>query len=74
MRFDRYTQKMQEAVHAAQDLASKAGHAEIDNEHFLLALLEQSEGLAGPLFDKLGVAPRGVADAVRAELARRDGV
>ena len=71
MRFDRFTQKMQEAVQAAQDLASKAGHSEIDNEHFLLALLEQSEGLAAPLFDKLGVAPRGIADAVRAELARR---
>ena len=71
MRIDRFTQKMQEAVQAAQDLASKAGHAEIDNEHFLLALLEQSEGLAGPLFDKLGVAPRGIGDAVRAELARR---
>ena len=71
MRIDRFTQKMQEAVQAAQDLASKAGHPEIDNEHFLLALLEQSEGLAGPLFDKLGVAPRGVEEAVRAELARR---
>ena len=71
MRFDRFTQKMQEAVQAAQDLASKAGHSEIDNEHFLLALLEQSEGLAGPLFDKLGVAPRGVEEKLRAELARR---
>jgi len=74
MRLDRFTQKMQEAVQAAQDLASKAGHSEIDNEHFLLALLEQSEGLAGPLFDKLGVAPRGIGDAVRAELARRPTV
>jgi ATP-dependent Clp protease ATP-binding subunit ClpB len=62
---------MQEAVQAAQDLASKAGHSEVDNEHFLLALLEQSEGLAGPLFDKLGVAPRGVEEKLRAELARR---
>lgn len=62
---------MQEAVQAAQDLASKAGHSEVDNEHFLLALLEQSKGLAGPLFDKLGVAPRGVEEKLRAELARR---
>jgi len=71
MRLDRFTQKMQEAVQAAQDLSSKAGHSEIDNEHFLLALLEQNEGLAGPLFDKLGIAPRGIEDAVRTELARR---
>ncbi len=71
MRLDRFTQKMQEAVQAAQNLASKAGHSEIDNEHFLLALLEQSEGLAGPLFDKLGIAPRGVEETLGAELARR---
>src|SRR5580698_69816 len=71
MRIDRFTQKMQEGLQAAQDLASKAGHAEIDNEHFLLALLEQSDGIAQPLFDKLGVAPRGIEEKLRADLARR---
>ena len=74
MRFDRFTQKMQEAVQAAQDLASKSGHSEIDNEHFLLALIEQSEGIAAPLFDKLSIPPRGVADTLRAALARRPTV
>ena len=49
MRIDRFTQKMQEALQSAQDSASKAGHSEISNEHFLLALLEQEEGIARPL-------------------------
>jgi ATP-dependent Clp protease ATP-binding subunit ClpB len=71
MRIDRFTQKMQEALQAAQDLASKLGHSEIDNEHFLAALLEQPDGIARPLFDKIGVPPRVVEDKLRAELERR---
>src|SRR5258706_4092545 len=71
MRIDRFTQKMQEGLQAAQDLASKLGHAEIDNEHFLAALLEQSDGIARPLFDKIGVPPRAIEEKLRAELDRR---
>ena len=71
MRPDRFTQKMQEAVQTAQDLASKLGHAEVDNEHFLSALLADSEGIARPLFDKLGVASRTIEEKLRAELGRR---
>jgi len=71
MRFDRFTQKMQEALQAAQDLASKLGHSEVDNEHFLTALLEQNEGVARPLFDKLNVQPRGIEEKLHADLDRR---
>jgi len=34
MRIDRYTQKMQEGLQAAQDLASQLNNSEITNEHF----------------------------------------
>ncbi|MDR3401694.1 MAG: ATP-dependent chaperone ClpB [Chthoniobacter sp.] len=71
MRIDRFTQKMQEGLQAAQDIASKLGHSEIDNEHFLLALLEQSDGIARPLFDKIGVQPRPLEEKLHAELDRR---
>ena len=71
MRIDRFTQKMQEGLQAAQDLASKLGHSEIDNEHFLAALLEQADGIARPLFDKIGVPPRIIEEKLRAELERR---
>jgi ATP-dependent Clp protease ATP-binding subunit ClpB len=37
MRIDRFTQRMQEALQAAQSLASDRNHSEVDNEHFLLA-------------------------------------
>src|SRR5579871_342216 len=71
MRIDRFTQKMQEALQAAQDLASKRGHSEIDNEHFLTALLAQSDGIARPLLDKIGVPPGPIEDRLRVELDRR---
>jgi ATP-dependent Clp protease ATP-binding subunit ClpB len=71
MRIDRFTQKMQEALQAAQDRASKAGHSEITNEHFLLSLLEQSDGVARPLFDKMGVSSKSLEDYLELELSRR---
>jgi ATP-dependent Clp protease ATP-binding subunit ClpB len=71
MRTDRFTQKMQEGLQAAQDLASKSAHSEVDNEHLLAALLEQNEGVARPLFDKLNVQPRGIEEKLHADLGRR---
>lgn len=55
MRPDRFTQKMQEALESAQDLASRSQHQEITNTHALACLLDQSEGVTRPLLDKLGV-------------------
>ncbi len=48
MRIDKFTQKMQEAVQASQDVASGAGQQEITNEHFLLAFLDQIDGITRP--------------------------
>ena len=41
MDLNRLTQKSQEALAAAQDLATRAGHTEVDGEHLLLALLDR---------------------------------
>jgi ATP-dependent Clp protease ATP-binding subunit ClpB len=74
MRIDRFTQKMQEALQTAQDSASKAGHSEITNEHLLLALLEQPDGVARPLLDKMGVSSKTLEDYLHLELDRRHKV
>ncbi len=74
MRIDRFTQKMQEGLQAAQDLASKAGHSEISNEHFFLALLQQSDGVARPLLDKMGVSSKTLEDFLHVDLSRRHSV
>ncbi len=74
MRPDRFTAKMQEAFNASLDLASKSNHSEISPEHFLLALLQQSDGITRPLLEKLGVAPGAVEEKLTSELSRRASV
>ncbi|OZQ73893.1 ATP-dependent chaperone ClpB [Paenibacillus odorifer] len=55
MDFNKLTQKLQEAVAAAQSLASDSGHQEIDNLHLLKALLQQPEGLLPRLLQKMNI-------------------
>src|SRR5712675_1219719 len=74
MRIDKFTQKMQEALQAAQDVASKFNHQEITNEHFLSALLDQSEGITQPLLEKIGVQPNQLRERLTSELERRPKV
>ncbi len=74
MRIDKFTQKMQEALQAAQDLASQSNHQEITNEHFLSALLDQADGIARPLLEKIGVNANQLRDGLRSELDRRSKV
>src|ERR1700746_2840436 len=71
MRIDKYTQKMQEALQVAQDLASQANHPEITNEHFLSALLDQGEGISRPLLEKIGANVDQLRERLRTELERR---
>ncbi len=71
MRIDKYTQKMQETLQGAQDLASQANHPEITNEHFLAALLDQGEGITRPLLEKIGANVDQLRERLRAELERR---
>lgn len=74
MRFDRFTQKMQEAVQAAQSLASQFHHNEITNEHFLRALLDQTDGVTRPLLEKIGISAANLYSTLNAELERRPQV
>jgi len=74
MRPDRFTQKMQEALSAASDITSKLHQQEIGNEQFLLALLDQSDGVAVPLLQKVGVSTARLREQLDAELARRPKV
>ena len=54
MNFQKFTQKSIEAVEAAQNLAAQNGNQQIEQEHMLLALLEQENGLARELVRKAG--------------------
>ncbi|MBA3962084.1 MAG: ATP-dependent chaperone ClpB [Chthoniobacterales bacterium] len=74
MRIDKFTQKMQEALQAAQDQASQLNQQEITNEHFLLALLDQTDGLTSPLLEKLGLPPNELRSRLQTEVERRPRV
>src|SRR5882762_5826670 len=68
MRMDKLTVKAQEAIQAAQSLADQGNHQAIEPEHLLLALLQQQEGVVGPLLGKLGARPETLARQVQAEV------
>jgi ATP-dependent Clp protease ATP-binding subunit ClpB len=74
MDLNRLTQKSQEAIHDAQTKALRFGHTEVDGEHLLLALLDQSDGLVGPLLARTGADPDRLREDVEAELRRRPRV
>jgi ATP-dependent Clp protease ATP-binding subunit ClpB len=71
---NRLTQKSQEALHDAQTKALRFGHTEVDGEHLLLALLDQSEGLVPPLLTRAGADPQKLREDLEAELGRRPRV
>jgi ATP-dependent Clp protease ATP-binding subunit ClpB len=70
MRLDKLTIKSQEALAAAQAIASQRGHSSIGPLHLLEALLQQEGGLAGSLLERVGVPASRVASVVSSELSR----
>jgi ATP-dependent Clp protease ATP-binding subunit ClpB len=71
MDLNRYTQKAQEAVLAAQGLAQEYNHSQIEPVHLLLALLHQSEGVAPQIVQRVGASPGLLIGDLEAELNRR---
>jgi ATP-dependent Clp protease ATP-binding subunit ClpB len=70
MNINRYTEKAQEAILGAQQLAEREGHPEITPEHLLLTLVEQREGIVPEIVRKMNADPAVVAAAVRAEIEK----
>jgi ATP-dependent Clp protease ATP-binding subunit ClpB len=54
MNMEKFTLKAQEAVQAAQTLAQRRDHGQIENAHLLLALLEQKDGVVPAVIEKIG--------------------
>ena len=67
---NKYTEKAQEAIAAAQQLADREGHPEITPEHLLLTLVEQREGIVPEIVRKMNADPSALAATVRAELQK----
>ncbi len=74
MQPEKFTQKSQEALSAAQRLAREHSQQEIDGEHLALALIGQSESLIPDLLERIGVPVARLQPDFEAELARRHKV
>jgi ATP-dependent Clp protease ATP-binding subunit ClpB len=71
VRLDRFTERSQEALQAAQQAALSLQHATVDPEHLLLALLEQPEGLVPALLRRVEAQPEPLTARLRAALEAR---
>ncbi len=67
---DKFTQKTQEAIQAAQQTATRYSHQAVDVPHLLLALLTQENGLVPRIFEKVGVNVASVQASVEGLLER----
>jgi ATP-dependent Clp protease ATP-binding subunit ClpB len=70
MNAGKFTEKAQEAISSAQQIAESSNHTQLDVEHLLLALLEQSEGVVPQVLRKLGVDPAQIRVELNSELDR----
>ena len=74
MDMQRLTQKTQEALLAAQNLAVEHGHTEVGSEHLLCALLAQEQGLIPRLLDKMDIDNKAALTDAQALLAKKPSV
>ena len=68
------TTRSQEAITAAQRLAVDRGQAALEPLHLLVSLLEQTDGIAGPLLQATGADPADVRAKADAALRRLPSV
>jgi len=62
MRFDRFTERAQEAAQRAAEIIQRYGHNQIDTEHILLALIEQPQGVIPQILELLKVDANSLAE------------
>jgi len=71
MDISRFTQKTQEAISEAQNIAVRYGHQEVDTEHLILAFLEQEGGLLPRFLQKMDVPVDVFRERIETELNKR---
>ena len=68
MRFDRFTERAQDAAARSYEIVQRYGHTQVDTEHFLLSLLEQRDGAIPQLLESLTVNSDTLRNRVDQEL------
>jgi ATP-dependent Clp protease ATP-binding subunit ClpB len=71
MNLEKYTQKSQEALLAAQGLAQKYQHQIIEPLHLLLALIQQPDGIVPAIVTKVSGGTQAIQEELNNELEKR---
>jgi ATP-dependent Clp protease ATP-binding subunit ClpB len=71
---NRFTEKSQEAVVRAQQIAEELNHSQVEPEHLFAALLQQEEGIVPQVLQRVGANPRDLLQQVQIELDRQPKV
>jgi ATP-dependent Clp protease ATP-binding subunit ClpB len=71
MNLDKYTQKSQEAILTAQQLAQDFNHQAIEPTHLLMALLQQDQGVVPAIVTKVAGSPLALRQELQNELDNR---
>ena len=56
MRFDRFTERAQDAAMRAYEILQRYQHSQVDTEHLFLAMLEQPDGLVTQIIEKVNAS------------------
>ena len=68
MRFDRFTERAQDAASRAYEILQRYGHNQVDTKHILLALLEQPDGAISQILTHLNVDKKNIESRLDAVL------
>ncbi|MCD8365788.1 MAG: type VI secretion system ATPase TssH, partial [Clostridiales bacterium] len=71
MNIQKFTQKSMEAIQDCEKLAYEYGNQEIEQEHLLVALLRQQDGLILKLIEKMDINREHFTDNAERHLAKR---
>src|SRR3979490_1813721 len=70
MKFDKFTEKAQEALQGAAELARDNGQQAVEPEHLLLALVREEEGVARTLLERAGTSVQALEPALISSVER----
>jgi ATP-dependent Clp protease ATP-binding subunit ClpB len=74
MDINKMTERLQKGIMEAQSLALKNNHQEIDEPHLFLALLNQDDSLISAIFERAGISPEKIEQALKQGLAKKPQV
>lgn len=74
MKFDKFTEKSQEALAQSQQIASDLNHATIDAAHVLMALIRQEQGIVPAIVVKVAGSVQGLREELQDDLNKRSKI